>query len=210
MRKAALTRGERPKESALVSDESEDAAVYLRRLPRNMVQNTMTILDHEDAVRKVDPDHFEVLSLRTPSRRVRVYRRDDLWRCRVDKENNQDRPCSHILAVLIYEGLVDLPNTAATVWTKGKDGRKQTLEAQAWRLVPTKLPDLLARLLREGLSVAAPSQPVQFGRASRSIPRFTRRSCASRSAKASIRAKTRWPRWTTARTTPTAPAVSSR
>ncbi|HLF15867.1 MAG TPA: transposase [Candidatus Thermoplasmatota archaeon] len=143
----------------------DDAATYFRSLPRNMVQNTMKILDHEDAVHKLDPDHFDVISLRTPSRRVRVVRRDDLWRCRVDKENNQDQPCSHILAVLIYEGIVDLPNTAATVWTKGKQGRKHATEALAWRQVPTKLPELLARLLREGLPVVAPpAPPLKTGR----------------------------------------------
>lgn len=46
-----------------------------------MVQNTMRILDHEDAVHKLAPDHFDVISLPTPSRRVRVVRQDEprLW-----------------------------------------------------------------------------------------------------------------------------------
>lgn len=61
----------------------------------------MRILGHEDAVHRLDSDHFDVLSLHTPSRRVRVYRRDDAWRCRSDRENGQDQPCAHILAALI-------------------------------------------------------------------------------------------------------------
>lgn len=136
-----------------------EAAVYLRSLPRNMVQNTMRILDHEDAVHKVDPDHFLVISLRTPSRRVRVARRGDQWRCRVDKLNNQDQPCSHILAARIYEGEVDLPNTAASVYRKGNEARDHGLETRAWELVPTRLPHLLAKLLRQGLPVIAPDPP---------------------------------------------------
>ncbi len=129
---------------------------HFRHLQRNMVQNAMKIWNHEDAVHKLDPDHFDVLSLRTPGRRVRVYRRGDQWRCRSDKTNNQDQPCAHILVVLIYEGIVELPNTAASVWTKTKEGRNHAAENEAWQLVPTKLPALLAQLLRDGLPVIAP------------------------------------------------------
>jgi hypothetical protein len=126
---------------------------------RNMVQNTMKILDHEDAVLKRDPDHWEVIALRTPSRRVPVHRSGDQFRCRSDKENNQDRPCAHILAVLIYEGIVDLPGTAGEVWKKTNDDRNHTAETKAWELVPTKLPELLAELLRAGLPlVEAPPE----------------------------------------------------
>lgn len=55
-----------------------------------MVQNAIKIWSHKDAVHRLDLDHFEVLSLRTPSRRVAVYRRGDVWRCRSDKDNTQD------------------------------------------------------------------------------------------------------------------------
>lgn len=142
----------------------DPAADYLRRLPRNMVQNTMKILDHEDAILKRDPDIFEVLSLRTPSRRVRVLRRGDSWRCRVDKKSNQEQPCSHILAVLIYEGHVELPSTAAAVWSKGKDGRNHTAEDKAWRIMHVRFPQLLRDLLNEGLPVIAPEPPPKRGR----------------------------------------------
>jgi hypothetical protein len=123
---------------------------------RAVVQNTLRLLEHEDAVQKLDPDHFTVLSLRTPSRRVRVRHRDDLWRCSVDKENNEDRPCSHILAVLVYEGKVELTNTAALVRKKGDTPRNHSLETHAWELVPTRLPALLAKLLQQGLPAIAP------------------------------------------------------
>lgn len=121
-----------------------------------MVQNTMKILDHEDAVQKIGPDLFLIISLRTPSRRVRVARQGDQWRCRVDKVNNQDQPCSHILAARIYEGEVDLPNTAPSVYRKGNEARDHGLETRAWELVPSRLPYLLAKLLRQGLPVIAP------------------------------------------------------
>lgn len=132
----------------------------LRRLPRNMVKNTMKILSHEDAIHKLDPDHWLVISLRTPSRRVRVYRINDVIKCRVDPRNSEDQPCSHILSVMIYEGLVELPNTAANVWTKGKDGRDHVLEERAWRQVPIKVPEYLARLLTEGLPLLGPPPKV--------------------------------------------------
>lgn len=130
---------------------------YWSSLPGNVVQNTLRILDHEDAVHQHDPDHYDVVSLRTPGRRVRVHRRGDLWRCRVDRVNNQDRPCGHILAVLVYRGDVDLPNTAAQVWRKGDDGRDHGLEARAWQLVPQRAPELLAQLLGSALPVLAPA-----------------------------------------------------
>jgi hypothetical protein len=145
-------------------DAHAGAGVDLAKLPRNMVQNTMRILDHEDAILKRDPDHFEVISLRTPSRRVGVYRRGDVWRCKVDKHNTDEQPCSHILAVLIFEGNVDLPNSAGEVWTKGKEGRDHALETKAWELVPTKLPELLARLLTQAEPWVAPPEPPRNGR----------------------------------------------
>lgn len=137
----------------------EESATFFQHLPRNMVRNTMKIMDHEDAIHKLDPDHWDVTSLRTPSRRVRVYRRGDVIRCRVDKRNNQDQPCSHILAVMLYEGIVERPNTAAMVYQKGREGRNHALEGQAWREVPLKVPELLGRLLREGLPVIEPPLP---------------------------------------------------
>lgn len=142
----------------------DDRLGDLRGLHRNMVQNTMKILDHEDAVLKRDADHWEVISLRTPSRRVPVYRRGDQYRCRSDKDNNQDQPCAHILAVLIYEGHVELPNTAVSVWQKTNEERNHTAETRAWELVPTKVPALLADLLRAGLAVFdPPTEPTGIG-----------------------------------------------
>jgi len=120
------------------------------------VANTLRILDHEDAVHRIDPDHWQVISLRTPSRRVKVYRVGDAFRCRSDPTNSQDQPCSHILAVLIYEGLEQLPNTAAQVYKKGNEPRDHGLEARAWQQVPALLPEYLARLLRAGLPVIEP------------------------------------------------------
>jgi hypothetical protein len=130
-----------------------------------MVRAAVGLFDHPDAVRKVDPDHWEVLNPSTPSRRVKVFRKGDDLRCHADKKDySQDKPCRHILAVMFYEGLVDLPNTANTVWSKGKEDRPSALEAQAWRAVPTRLPELLADLLREGLPSLAPLQEPTSGR----------------------------------------------
>jgi hypothetical protein len=125
---------------------------------RSMVRNAMAILEHEDAVLQVDPDHFEVLALKTPGRRARVVRDGDQWRCRSDKKNTQDNPCAHILVARVYAGEVERPNTAASVWVKGKTGRNHAAEAEAWQLVPTKLPVLLRQLLEAGLPLA--SNPV--------------------------------------------------
>jgi hypothetical protein len=129
----------------------DDAQAYLARLPRNMVQNAMKILAMENPVTRKDVDHYDVVSLRTPSRRVQVYRRGDVWHCRSDKRNTADNPCSHILAVQITNGEVERPNTAAKVWSKGQDGRNKAAEEEAWRRVPVRVPELLAELLRDGL-----------------------------------------------------------
>src|ERR1051326_2962552 len=144
------------------------------RFPRAMRRNALKIWDHEDAVQQVDADHWDVLSLNTPSRRVRVYRRDDEIRCTSDKRikqgpdqgghYNQDRPCAHIVVVMLYEGILERPNTADTVWQKGKDGRRQGVEAEAWRRVPVRVPQLMAKLLHQGLPVIAPEQPQASGR----------------------------------------------
>jgi hypothetical protein len=129
-----------------------------------MVQNTMKILSHEEAIHKLDPDRFDVLSLRTPSRRVRVRRRGDQFRCTSDKRNNQDQPCSHILAVLIYEGIVEPENRAASVFRKGDQRRNHAAEEEACRRLHTQLPELLGRLLREGLPVIEePEEPNPLG-----------------------------------------------
>ncbi len=148
-------------------DATHDApggADYLRRLPRNMVANTMKILSHEDAIHKLDPDRFDVYSLRTPSRRVRVRRRGDQWKCASDKRNSQDQPCSHILAVLIFEGVVEMTTQAATVYRKSDTPRDQASEEEACRRLQTQLPELLGQLLREGLAVIEePEEPNPLG-----------------------------------------------
>jgi hypothetical protein len=123
------------------------------RLPRALVKNTLAILEHEDAIHRLDPNHWEVLSPKTPSRRVKIHRVGDEYRCRNDPAYNQDQPCSHILSVLVYEGIEALPNTAAQVYKKSQQPRDHGLEARAWQLVPALLPDYLARLLRAGLPV---------------------------------------------------------
>ena len=51
---------------------------------------------------------------------------------------------------------VELPHTAAAVWKKSNTARDHGLEARAWQLVPTLLPEYLARLLRAGLPVIEP------------------------------------------------------
>jgi len=119
-----------------------------------MVQNAMKILDREGSVVVKDANHYEVISLRTPGRKVGVHRRGDVWRCTSDKRNNQDQPCSHILAVLITAGQVQRPNTAGSVWMKGDDGRDHAIEEEAWRRIPKRVPELLAELLRDGLPAA--------------------------------------------------------
>jgi hypothetical protein len=128
----------------------------IENLRRSLIASTLRILDHEDAIHRIDPDHWQVISLKTPSRRVKVYRVGDTFRCRSDPTLNQDQPCSHILAVLIYEGLEQLPNTAAQVYRKSNEPRDHGLEARAWQQVPILLPDYLARLLRAGLPVIEP------------------------------------------------------
>ncbi|MCA1820027.1 MAG: transposase [Halobacteriales archaeon] len=87
---------------------------------------------------------------------MRVARVGDQFRCRSDSANSQDQPCSHILAVLVYEGIEELPNTAAAVWKKSNEPRDHGLEARAWQQVPALLPDYLGRLLRAGLPVIEP------------------------------------------------------
>ncbi|MDQ1446897.1 MAG: hypothetical protein QOI20_3361, partial [Acidimicrobiaceae bacterium] len=126
--------------------DPDETRAYFARLPRGMVQNAMRILDHKDSepVKVIDAQHYEVVSLRTPSRRVGVHRRGDVWRCKSDKRNTSDNPCSHILAVLISTGEIERPNTAASVWMKGQDGRRHDLEEEAWRRIPTRVPELLA------------------------------------------------------------------
>lgn len=126
------------------------------RLRRDLVKNTLNILDHEDAVHRLDPDHWTVFSLKTPSRRIKIHRVGDTFRCRSDPTNSQDQPCSHILAVLVYEGLEQLPNTASQIYRKSNEPRDHGLEARAWQQIPTLLPDYLARLLRAGLPVIEP------------------------------------------------------
>lgn len=153
---------------ALMAEEPEGSARagdLLRRLPRNLVKNALAILAKPEAILRLDPEHYDVVSLRTPSRRVRVYKSGDNWKCRSDPTLNQDQPCSHILALLIHLGDVERPNTAADVWKKSKDGRDHALEEQAWRLVPTLLPKLLGDLLRDGLAAFGPApKPVKRGR----------------------------------------------
>ncbi|MEA3143754.1 MAG: hypothetical protein QOG31_1078 [Thermoplasmata archaeon] len=134
--------------------DGDETRAFFARLPRAMVQNAMRILDHKgdgEPIRMVDAQHFEVVSLRTPSRRVGVHRRGDVWRCKSDKRNTSDNPCSHILAVMIATGEVERPNSAASVWMKGQAGRRHDLEEEAWRRIPTRVPEMLAELLRDGL-----------------------------------------------------------
>jgi hypothetical protein len=135
------------------------------RISRRLAKGTLSILDHEDAIHRIDPDHWQVLGLKTPSRRVKVHRVGDVFRCRSDPTNSQDQPCSHILAVLIYEGIEQLPNSANQVYRKSDTPRDQGLEARAWQQVPVLLPDYLARLLRAGLPVIKPTpDPSKRGR----------------------------------------------
>ena len=129
----------------------DESLEYLSKLPKNMVQNAMKILALPDPVQRKDVNHYDVVSLRTPSRRVQVYRRGDVWHCRSDKRNTEENPCSHILAVRITNAEVERPNTAATVWTKGSEGRNKAAEEEAWRRMSVRLPQLLADLLRDGL-----------------------------------------------------------
>jgi len=135
---------------------TDEATAYWLSLSVNARLNALQILDKPDPVRELDPDHYDVAAVRTPSRRVRVYRRGDVWRCRVDRDNTQDNPCGHILAALVHRGDVARPNTAPSVWVKGREGRDQATEADAWRKVPMRAPELLAQLLRESLPTLAP------------------------------------------------------
>ncbi|MCA1810704.1 MAG: hypothetical protein LC623_01680 [Halobacteriales archaeon] len=142
--------------------------------PRAMRSHALKILDNPEPVQVVDENHWDVVSLKTPSRRVRVYRRDDEIRCKSDKRikageavgghYNQDRPCAHIVAVMVTEGMIERPDTSGEVWTKGDDGRQQGVEAEAWRRVPVRVPELMAKLLHQGLPVIAPEPPQASGR----------------------------------------------
>jgi hypothetical protein len=150
--------------------EEEESWVmdYLgKRLPHDMVRNTMRLLDTKDDPRgepvvKVDRDHYETLTVKASSRRVKVVRRGDLWVCDSDG-NTSDNPCSHVLMVRIHLGEIERPNTARKVRTKGKEGRDHATEARAWRIMPTKLPELLARLLADGLPVIEPPRAPRTG-----------------------------------------------
>ena len=139
----------------------------LRGYNRQMLQKAMRTLEHEDAVQVRGRDEWAVLSPGSETRRGLVTRYGDQWTCSTDKPNkgfNQDKPCSHIFLAMYYEGLVELPNTADTVWTKGKQGRNHRLENQAWQEVPVKLPQLLRRLLQQGLPIIEPPRRLRGGR----------------------------------------------
>lgn len=132
------------------------------------VLNARAIMEHEDAVLvdwRRDPDAFEVLR---PGRweRAKVKRNGDEWSCNIDKPNkgyNQDHPCSHILVAMMHAGVVDAPNSAENVWRKGRDARNHRAENNAWQRVPTRFPQLLARLLEQALPVIKPKRRLRRG-----------------------------------------------
>ena len=140
-----------------------EAEAFFRSLPSNMVRETMRLLQRKGSVRRLDADTWEVDRPDKPNRPARVMREGDLVRCSVDK-NNQDQPCRHILAVMIEEGMVDRPDSSASVYKKTRRDRNHALEAEAWRLVPVKVPEYLARPLDEALPVLAPEAPPGRGR----------------------------------------------
>ena len=123
------------------------------QLPRALIANAMRLLDAPDCIQKLDPDHFLVVGLRNRERRLRVYKSGQNWRCQSDRRSNQDKPCAHILAVLDYEGLLELPATFAR---RSQAAREMDLEERARSLIPTRLPELLAQLLTANPGQEAP------------------------------------------------------
>lgn len=115
--------------------------------PRHLARNFLKIIENEDAVHKTDPDHWSVHPIRGKSRRVKVYRRGDLLKCSTDTQRNTDDPCSHILAVLYFEGDFEI-HSDKQVYRKSDRGRDYALEERAWKRVPERVPELLAMLLK--------------------------------------------------------------
>lgn len=144
-------------EPPLDSAQQEAQGLSLDEVPPLTLRNAWGILEHEDAVRKVDPDHFEVLSVHDPNKRIRVARVGSRWRCRVDKHSDPHHPCSHLLAALFYEGLIDLQGAPEP--ERGRSPRNHALEGEAWTRQYEEFPALLARLLRETLPVIASEPP---------------------------------------------------
>lgn len=131
----------------------------LSRLPHALVRNALRLADSEDGVVPEDPDHYDVGSIKSPTKRVGVHRGmdGDGWRCTDCTDKGSDDPCGHILAVMLKTGEVERA-IGSRVWQKGDDGRNWRAEEEAWRLVPTMLPKLAADLVREGLVAFQPER----------------------------------------------------
>jgi hypothetical protein len=114
--------------------------------------HALKLLGREGGVARRDIHHYDVASLRQAGRWVRVYW-VGRWRCRADKDASEDAPCCHVLAVLMHAGLVAKPN--ADAWSRA-EGARRDLEAQAWASLPTRLPGLLERFVREGVHAEPP------------------------------------------------------
>jgi hypothetical protein len=131
--------------------------------PEATIRNAWSILALEDAVQKVDPNHWTVASPRRPGKRVGVLRRGTLWRCR-DDHWQDPHPCSHVLAARYYEGDLVLPGAPQPA-NKEERPRNKSAEARSWREQPQLLPLLLARLLRAAVPVLErPDDPTKKGR----------------------------------------------
>lgn len=134
-------------------------ALNVANLSRRVLAGARCILTAPEGVVRVDPDHYRVAGAKPGAAPVSVYRRGKGWRCSSDRLRDAGKPCAHILAVLEVVGAVRLP---ATVSPKAEAARRDALEAEAARLLPERLPVLLAAML--DASPAAAPQPVGKGR----------------------------------------------
>ncbi|MEA3191084.1 MAG: hypothetical protein QOD77_1666 [Thermoplasmata archaeon] len=124
------------------------------RLHRRVLAGARCILA-ASGVERVDPDHYRVAGARPGAEPVRVYRRGGTWRCSSDRRHHAAQPCAHILAVLEVVGAVRLPATVSPI---AESARRDALEAEAARLLPERLPGVLARML-DASPAAAPQAP---------------------------------------------------
>lgn len=149
---------------ALGGDES---FLFWKRLNPLLRKNALTILKLNPPLYELDPDHWEVRKHRGHDS-VIVYRNGDLLRCDQDKHDyTQDKPCSHILVVMVHLGMVELPDTRPTVYRKGDQPRNHRVEALAWKAAPLEVPRLLGQLIQ----TAAPAIRNSPARPKRGRPR---------------------------------------
>lgn len=129
-------------------------------LPDKVQIGARRILGPEGQLKQSNPERFEV---HVPGKKGMwaVYKRNGHWRCNPCQggKTDEDRPCQHIVAVLVHLKLLPLPEPAH-VALKGDGPRNWSAINQARDAEPTMLPKLLAELV-----ATVPDKPVKcFGR----------------------------------------------